>query len=827
MTASTHATRLPQLSRARRLASRPSTLLLVPLAASCLILTSAPADAAFGPVGRYPGAVLYQSPGAVGASPVWPTSAAGIVQLALLAPAQSSSLFQATAPTPYLDGVVTLSQDKVANGNGVYVSYVARRVAGGGAYLSKVRLASDGSVRLSLVRRDVAGAEVTLMPETVLPGLTAGSAEELRLRVQAIGTAPTALKAKLWRAGSIEPSGWSATATDSTPSMQGPGDIGVSAYLSGAASNAPIGLTFSHFATNRTGPVPVVPGAPSRASLSAGSLAVGGAQYAVPSGALFVSPTGNDAGSGAMGSPWRTVGRAVSAAPSGSTLVLRGGAYHESVTIPAGRALTVQNYPGEAVWFDGSRSVSNWQPDGGTAWRADGWTVRFDHSPTYTPGAPDNTTPGWSFVNAAHPLAAYPEQMFVDGVAQTQVASQAQVSAGTFYVDTVNSRLYLGSNPAGHEVLSSDLSTAITVRGAGSVVRGLGVHRYATPVPLKGAVLALAHDVTMENLTVSDNATQGIYVGGVNLGTNNTLRHVTVERNGLLGIESSYADGLRLIGVRASGNNTQHFNTSPVSGGVKIGRVRNISVSDSVFANNEGPGLWMDESVFNATVTGSDMVANSGHGISFEISSNGTFVDNLIASNGGNGMKMNNSSNLSIWNNTIVDNRSQPLWLVQDSRVASNLSTPGHDPRQALPDPTVTWLLGPAIVRNNIFARTASNCFLCVQDSALHRNAATIGINAGSNVYNRPTTTSPGWLVTWPNGAPNPMVFSTITDFYKITGQEAYGLEFTGASVLTTANTLTPALLAAQDTNAQPLDAGLAALSHHAPGERRLGAWLS
>jgi hypothetical protein len=114
--------------------------------------------------------------------------------------------------------------------------------------------------------------------------------------------------------------------------------------------------------------------------------------------------------------------------------------------------------------------------------------------------------------------------VFVDGVPQRQVASRAAVTEGTFHVDDGGDRLYLGTDPAGHSVRASTLSIGLTVYGAGSMVRGIGVQRYATPVPDKGALRALAPDVTLENVVVRDNATQGLYVGGQNLGIGNTLR---------------------------------------------------------------------------------------------------------------------------------------------------------------------------------------------------------------------------------------------------------------------------------------------------------------
>ena len=43
-------------------------------------------------------------------------------------------------------------------------------------------------------------------------------------------------------------------------------------------------------------------------------------------------------------------------------------------------------------------------------------------------------------------------------------------------------------------------------------------------MPEKGALAVLAPDVTVENVAVRDNATQGIYVGGTGLGVRAALR---------------------------------------------------------------------------------------------------------------------------------------------------------------------------------------------------------------------------------------------------------------------------------------------------------------
>lgn len=569
-------------------------------------------------------------------------------------------------------------------------------------------------------------------------------------------------------------------------------------------------------------------GSSGRPSGTAGAPAVGSAGYPVPVGALVVAPTGDDRAAGTAAAPLRTLGRAVAVAPAGGAVVLRAGSYTESVTVPAGKQLTVQNWPGEEVWLDGSRVVTGWVRDG-NAWRVDGWTTRFDASPTYTQGAPDNRTADWSFVNPRYPLAAHPDQVFVDGAALVQVGSRRAVVPGTFFADYAARRLWIGTAPAGHQVRASTLTTGLTVRGAGSVVRGIGVRRYGTPVPMKGALLVLAPDVTVQDVAVSDNATQGMYVGGQGAvaGVRATLRHVTLERNGMLGLESSYADGLVLDGVLARGNNTQHFNSTPVAGGAKLTSARGITVTRSLFTGNEGDGLWLDESVYDATVTGNDSTGNTLHGVVVEISSDVLLADNLITGNGGDGFKLDDASDMVVWGNTLAGNAGHPVWLVQDSRRASSTSTPGHDPRQPLPDPTVTWLLGPVTFSDNVLAGpTTAACLLCVQDTALRRTAAQIGVAADGTVYGRTAAGKPAWTATWPGGTSGTQVYATIAAFSTATGQEPHGIEFTGVPVVDATGRLTPDVAAITTLVAQPLPDDLAATLGRTSGEQHVGAWF-
>src|SRR5437868_3469626 len=147
-----------------------------------------------------------------------------------------------------------------------------------------------------------------------------------------------------------------------------------------------------------------------RAAATGQSLQIPDTACPIPAGALFVAPTGNDASPGTQQLPLRTVARAVAVAPSGATIVLRAGVYRETFGNVV-RPVTIQPYPHEQAWLSGSDVVNTWEP-ATSGWEHHGWTAQFCHS-CYAPDA----------IDAKHPYAGWPDQLFFDGVPLAQVAS--------------------------------------------------------------------------------------------------------------------------------------------------------------------------------------------------------------------------------------------------------------------------------------------------------------------------------------------------------------------------------------------------------------------
>ncbi|WP_433333625.1 right-handed parallel beta-helix repeat-containing protein [Spirillospora sp. CA-294931] len=546
-----------------------------------------------------------------------------------------------------------------------------------------------------------------------------------------------------------------------------------------------------------------------------GAATIGTTSYKEPDDAVFVAPTGDDSAPGTKDKPLRTVVKAVQKARPGGTIVLRKGTYHETVTIPSGKKLTLQSHPGEAAWFDGSVPVTGWRRADG-AWTSDGWAARFDSSPSYTSGAPVSADPDFQFVDPKHPMAAHPDQMWIDGTALRQVGSPGEVEPGTFYVDERARRLLLGSDPAGHEVRASALGEAVTVRGAGSVLRGVGVRRYATALPQLGSVKVAAPDVTVENVAVTDSATTGLSV----LAPRARVRHVTATRSGLLGIHANQADDLRLDKVRTAHNNTERFKSAPVSGGIKVTRSRKVAVVDSVTVDNLGKGIWMDESVYDITLTGNRVVRNSSHGISLELSAKAVVAGNAVRDNAGDGLRVNGTSDVRIWNNTLAKN-GRTIHLVQDGRRPSDPSTPGRDPRQTRPDPAMTWLVEKITISNNTLAdpRPGTACLLCVEDHSHERKASQMGLVVNGNTYVRQFG-APRSLIIW-----TPHDFAGLSQFKAATGQEARGQAHESRGAAGADGTLEASVAERGRASALPLPREIAKLVGQAPGTRHMGAW--
>lgn len=196
----------------------------------------------------------------------------------------------------------------------------------------------------------------------------------------------------------------------------------------------------------------------------AGAPALGSVSYTIPGGATvrYISLGGNDTtGTGAIGTPWATLDKAMQSAPDGAYVAVRGGSSTPDVyfegdhsSTPSGKVLHVQPYQDEQAIFDGSRVVST------GAWTNIGTNL---YRTSYTPKPLSSSVTAGLNVNRRAC-----DQLFIDDVRWIQIADSTTPTANkTFSVDRGANTMtaYVTGGVSGKVTKVSDKSHLFNVIG--------------------------------------------------------------------------------------------------------------------------------------------------------------------------------------------------------------------------------------------------------------------------------------------------------------------------------------------------------------------------
>jgi len=458
---------------------------------------------------------------------------------------------------------------------------------------------------------------------------------------------------------------------------------------------------------------------------------------------VYVAPVSERAhADGTLARPWPSIQRAVNAAPDGATIVIRGGRYHESVSL-SGKHLTLQPYRREHVWLTGSKRIRRWLPEG-AVWRSPGWTHIFDREPAF------------DALDPQRPLAAWPEMVFLDGHALRQVAHATDVASGTFYVDLAHQALLIGSDPAGRTVEASTLERALTIRNAaGSVVRGIGVRRYATPFDQVAAVAGFSDRLTFDRVISQDNATNGLSL----IGAGSQVTRSAFRRNGQIGLHAHRVFDLSLTGNWMQANNVEGFRQNFAQGGIKVTRGSDMTWEGNLISDNYGDGMWCDISCTDVRIVKNVVAGNNGRGIKYEISARGVIASNRIIGNAG-GVLVNESSEVLVYNNVIRGARIGILALA-----GSRSGADGAVPQDVL----------GVVLRNNIVGSTSPGKPLLALRGA-HEPPRPRRIDADFDVFVVPTARPGHTLFQLPSrDGPSVVEATSLASLRAETGQEVHG----------------------------------------------------
>lgn len=140
--------------------------------------------------------------------------------------------------------------DKATTGGGDF-AYFTPRGSFSNAYRAKVHINANGAMVTSLTRI-VGGTETTLVSQP-LTAVTFVPAASYSVRVEAWGTSPTQLRAKVWRSSEVEPGAWTVSTTDSTAALQAAAGIVATCYVSGTSTNTPVVFRIADVVARETG----------------------------------------------------------------------------------------------------------------------------------------------------------------------------------------------------------------------------------------------------------------------------------------------------------------------------------------------------------------------------------------------------------------------------------------------------------------------------------------------------------------------------------------------------------------------------------------------
>ena len=490
---------------------------------------------------------------------------------------------------------------------------------------------------------------------------------------------------------------------------------------------------------------------------AAGALAlVAGGLIAVPALAAPVTTihvsqaSGSDTNDGSAERPFATLGAALKAAPSGATVEVASGTYREG-ELSTSKKLTITAGKGQQVSLNGADIVTDWNDNGdGTYSSARSDFVRFSHVSTV------NANP------AIEGMAAYPEQVFVDGKELTQVADRSEVGPGTFWVndpDPVtlvnpqNNRqgynvkphtgvsYVLGDNPSGHTVEVVQHHRSLTLGGEGSVFNGFTVEKYS-PLQqwdykdpeigtLTGGVMFF---VGAKNVSVTNNTFQYSAMGtalGLTNADGSTVSGNTITHNGGVGFGINRSSDISVEHNTWSMNNQAGFIVDNCGAFCTIGDTKITHVDGVRYAfnthdyseagyNHNDPnvdsprrliGVWFDEGVINSEIVGNHFI-NVGKSAIFDEVSSGNIIASNIVENSFEGIVLSGTDSDKIFNNTIVDTLS-PMVIREDTRYdgcnARNKAGECTAPEKWSGEHGLTWNATDNQIYNNVLTKSTNS----------------------------------------------------------------------------------------------------------------------
>lgn len=309
-----------------------------------------------------------------------------------------------------------------------------------------------------------------------------------------------------------------------------------------------------------------------------------------------------------------------------------------------------------ATIISGARKVTA-SPDGGL------WVIE---------GQKTLGTSGFGIGNECRPvegldpkgMCVHVDQVFVDNRSLWQVGSLGELSAGEFYWDYSENKIYLAENPTGRKLEVSVTGDRAIEGGSGITLEDLVVEKFG--VPVQDAAISASSDWMI--VRVEARLNHGV---GIRMGPGTVIRDSYIHHNGQLGIAGgqepcSQATGIKLLNSELSYNNTAGYNWAHEGGATKWNNTTGLIVRGNYVHDNYGPGLWTDYENIDSVFEDNKVVHNLAGGIIHELSYDAVIRNNVVIGNGfghpiqddvwGAGISIQRSMNVEVYGNRVLNN---------------------------------------------------------------------------------------------------------------------------------------------------------------------------
>ena len=304
----------------------------------------------------------------------------------------------------------------------------------------------------------------------------------------------------------------------------------------------------------------------------------------------------------------------IDAALTGSTVSVRGDCiYRQQVSIS--KALTLVGQSGAEI--RGSNVFSGWSAAGGN------W-VSSSTVPTL------GTNPSGASCQPNTSECTRPQQVFINGTPQTQVAVGVDPAAGQFALDSAR-RVVLGSDPSGKQVEVTVRQRWVRVNAGGVTIDNIDMRHAGNGAGYQAALL----DDRGSNFTIKNSQLSYAHgaVLGMSGGSNMRAENNDIHHGGQLGIHS-YGGTTILTNNKIHDNNFADYNSGWEAAGLKATFQSGSQWTNNEVYNNAGTGLWCDLKCDSVTIANNRIHHNEKSAIFYEISSRGTIRDNVVWENG-------------------------------------------------------------------------------------------------------------------------------------------------------------------------------------------------